>query len=329
MNSSPTLKSPGMIASGRLPTATPRPAYPAPGNGANSLASMHWTKVDNLFTALRREVRSRRDWRHGPNRVHEVASESFNAVRPHATMVGQRFCDLGCGVFHPYGVSAVMFLNGARSTLGLDLHGSDARRAAEALADLLLECLAFPDRWHWSETPRDEFIARVRQFDLAALMDGKLEKGLAGLPLANCITDIHSPMLAEGSIDVMTSRAVLEHFLDFGRAVERFYALLSPGGVAFHHIDIVDHRAYEGPQHHFWSFLAEDEAWTDGVVNRLRSCEIRPHFERVGFEVLSYENRRGTMPSGFLAQVKGRFKAMPAEELSITGVNCILRKPRS
>lgn len=296
-------------------------------NGANTLKGMHWTKVDNLYTAIRREIRARSEWRHGPNRVHEVAKEGFDDVKGHASLVGQRFCDLGCGVYHPFGISAVMYLNGAGSTLGLDLHRSDFRRAAEALADLLLDCLAFPDRWHWSEIPRTEYIDRIRRFDLAALMEGNLGRGLAGLPLENCVTDIHSPQLPEGSIDIMTSRAVLEHFLDFGRAVERFYALLRPGGVASHVIDIVDHRAYEGPHHHFWSFLAEDDQWSDGVVNRLRSCEIRPHFERAGFEILRYENDRREMPAGFLAQVKGRFKAMSAEELSITTVRCVLRKP--
>jgi SAM-dependent methyltransferase len=316
-----------MIASGRLPAANLRPAPVTAGTGINSLGSMHWTKVDRQYTALRREVRSRKDWRHGPNRVHEVAKEGFDAVKAHAPFVGQRFCDLGCGVFHPFGISTVMYLNGAATTIGLDLHHSDPRRAAEALADLLMECLAFPERWHWSEVSRNEFIDRIRQFNLAALMEGDLRQGVGTLPLRHCVTDIHSPALAEGSIDIMTSRAVLEHFLDFGRAVERFYALLSPGGIASHVIDLVDHRAYEGPGHHYWSFLAEGDEWSDGLVNRLRSCEIRPHFERVGFEVLHYENVCGTMPAGFLRQVKGRFAAMSAEELSVTGVRCVLRKP--
>lgn len=288
---------------------------------------MHWIKVDELYTALRREIRSRRDWRHGPKRVHEVAKEGFDAVSAHLNLEGKRFCDLGCGIYHPFGVSAAMYLNGVGSALGLDLNRGDPRRAAEALADLLLDCLAFPDRWHWSGIPRAEFMERIRRFNLAALMDGNLAAGLEGLPLENCITDIHSPELPEGSIDIMTSRAVLEHFLDFGRAVERFFALLSPGGVAAHVIDLVDHRAYDGPAHHYWSFLAEDETWSDGLVNRLRSCEIRPHFERVGFEILHYENVHKEMPVGFAAQVKGRFKAMPVEELNITTVRCVLRKP--
>lgn len=301
---------------------------PAVAGQQNPLKAMHWTKLDGLYTALRRELRNRPEWRYGPQRVHEVAREGFDAVKDHAPILGQRYCDLGCGVYHPFGVSAVMYLNGAASTLGLDLQRSNPQRAAEALGDLLMDCLSFPDRWHWSGLSRAEFMERLHRFDLKALVAGDLASGIKGLLLDHVITDIHSPVLPAGSIDVMTSRAVLEHFLDFGRAVERFYALLRPGGVAAHVIDIVDHRHYEDPSaYHYWSFLAEGDEWSDGVTNRLRSCEIRPQFERVGFEILRYENRRGQLPVGFLHQVKGRFRAMSAEELSITTVQCVLRKP--
>lgn len=99
------------------------------------------------------------------------------------------------------------------------------------------------------------------------------------------------------------------------------------GGVACHVIDLVDHRAYISSDYHFWSFLAEEEDWSDGLVNRLRSCEIRPHFERAGFEILCYENRIREMPKGFMKQVAGRFREMTEEELSATTVFCVLRKP--
>jgi hypothetical protein len=256
-----------------------------------------------------------------------VAREGFDGVSPYISLLDKVYCDLGCGVYHPYGICTIMYLNGARSTIALDLDGCDKERAAEALSDLLLDCLAAPDRWHWSEIDRESFLRRAHQFGLKALGEGKLEEGLACLPLEHIVTDIHNPLLQEDSIDVMASRAVLEHFLDFGVAVERMYALMRRGGVAYHHIDLVDHRAYTIPGYHWWSFLAEGEGWSDGLVNRLRSCEIRPHFERVGFEVLRYENRVARMPAGFMDRVAGRFRGMSEEELSATGVFCVLRKP--
>ena len=45
------------------------------------------------------------------------------------------------------------------------------------------------------------------------------------------------------------------------------------------------------------------------------------------FEVLRYENRMGKMPEGFAQQLKGRFRDMSEEELNVTGVFCVLRKP--
>jgi hypothetical protein len=286
-----------------------------------------WDDLDRVYTICRRQLRARPEWRYGPARVHEVAKEGFDAVRPYISPDDRVCCDLGCGVYHPYGVSAILYMNGARSTIAMDRDDSDKPRAAEALADLLLDCIASPDRWHWSGSERSDFLQRAHRFGLLALQEGRLEEGLAGLPLRHDVTDIYNPIIENNSIDVMTSRAVLEHFLDFGAAVERLFALMRRGGVAHHAIDLVDHRAYDNKNFHWWSFLAEGEDWSDGLVNRLRSCEIRPHFERVGFEVLRYETITGKMPAGFMSRVAGRFREMPEEELSITGVRCVLRKP--
>lgn len=309
-------------------SAPSRPSAPArKPSFAEQLQGLHWTHLDNVYTIARREIAKRREWRFGPERVLEVAKEGFEAVSPTKPLVGVTYCDLGCGTYHPYGVASVMFMNGADAAIALDLNTGDARRAAEALADLVLECLARPERWHWSTVSREEFLARGRRFNLDALRAGDLAAGVAGLPMRHIVTDIHHPSLEAGGIDVMTSRAVLEHFLDFGRAVERLFELLRPGGVAAHLIDLVDHRAYDGPNYHWWSFLAEDESWSDGVCNRLRSCEIRPHFERVGFEILRYETRGKSLPPGFRSRLAPRYQPMSDEELGVTTVHCLLRKP--
>jgi hypothetical protein len=287
-----------------------------------------WQELDSVYTICRRHLQAdATGWRHGPARVMQVAKEGFEAISRFTEIHGKTYCDLGCGTYHPYGVSAVMYLNGAASTIALDLHDADQQRAAEALADLLCDFICSPERWNWSGISTSEWVDRARQFDLGALRAGQLREGTRGLPLTHVVTDIHDPVLQENSIDIMSSRAVLEHFLDFGVAVDRLFSLMRSGGVAYHHIDLVDHRAYGNPEFHYWSFLAEGEDWSDGLVNRLRSCEIRPFFEKAGFQILSYENRIGKMPEGFKDRVVGRFRGMPEEELSVTGVLCVLRKP--
>jgi SAM-dependent methyltransferase len=290
-------------------------------------AQLHWSELDKYYTYSRRTLHADAAWRYGPERVCEVAKEGFSHISKYTSLGSKKYCDLGCGTFHPFGVSAVMLLNGAASTISLDLEHSDHARAAEALYDLLADCLVFPEKWNWSGKSEDEFTAGVRLFNLQALKQGKLVEGISHLPMGYAVTDIHHPQIEPGSIDIMTSRAVLEHFLDFGTAVKRLYEIMAPGGVAFHSIDLVDHRAYKSSDFHYWSFLSEGEGWSDGVCNRLRSKEIRPFIEQAGFKILSYEEKSSDMPEGFSRQISPHFlEKMTIEDLRVTCVECVLEK---
>ena len=222
-----------------------------------------------------------------------------------------------------------MFLNGACRSLAVDIQATDSERTAMALYDLLMEVLAFPDQWTIGETIDPEKLAEaVRAFDLQSLRDGQLLEGLNGLPMRHVVTDIHSPQMDEGSIDLISSRAVLEHFLDLPQAAERLFELMSPGGLAYHHIDIVDHRIYSRPgEFHAWSFLAEGDDWSDALVNRLRPSEIRRCFEKAGFDVVEFFIRSGVMADGFAVKIHSRFNRMPVTDLSATGVMCVIRRP--
>jgi hypothetical protein len=288
----------------------------------------NWIALDRIFTACRRQLYKDEDWRYGPLRVRAVAREVFDALAGHTSLENKVYCDLGCGAEHPFGTSTVCYVNGASQAVAMDVNGTDPARAAEALYDLLTDCLASPQRWHWSTISPDQYLERIRAFNLQALRGGDLEAGLAQTPLRHIVSDITNAALAEGSLDLMSSRAVLEHFLDFGQAVHRMLSLLAPGGFAYHNIDLVDHRAYANPgKYHWWSFLAEDESWSDGLCNRLRSSEIRAQFESAGFEVLRYDCRRAQMPPGFRAQIKGRFAQMCDDDLATIGVDCVIRRP--
>lgn len=222
-----------------------------------------------------------------------------------------------------------MYLNGAAETIALDVSQSPAARAAEALADLLCDCIFTPADWHLSDVGRSDFLSRLGAFNFRALQCGDLDAGLLDIPMKHVITDICEPELPPRSIDIMASRAVLEHFLDFPRAVSAMFEIMSPGGVAFHHIDLADHRARTRPDlYHYWSFLEEDDDWTDGFVNRLRSSEIKRFLVEAGFDILNYQNRHQELPSGFRESIRGRFRYMDDEDLETTGVSVILQRPR-
>lgn len=266
------------------------------------------------------------DWRYGPERVEEVAKEGFYGITPHIDIVGKTYCDLGCGTFHPFGISAVFFLNGASSCIALDLETTDMERAAEALADLVTDCLCFPDKWHWSNISREEFVSRSMRFNLKDLKKGLIKEGIGDIPIRHLVSDIHHPNLEPESIDIMSSRATLEHFLDFKIAASRLNQLMRKGGLACHTIDLVDHRAYLDQNLHYWSFLSEPPEWSDGVCNRLRSSQIRGHLEKAGFEILSYENITSEIPEEFLPQLVYPFNEMSMEDLNTINVRCTLRK---
>jgi SAM-dependent methyltransferase len=265
----------------------------------------------------------------GPCRVLEVARECHEHLGRFTSIQQKIYFDLGCGREHPFGTSAVMFLNGCDGCLGIDLDPLDIQRVSEALFDLLVDCLIRPERWHWGQNSRDDFLKRLGLFDLAALQTGDLATGMKLVPMHFQLADISTCTLAgSGRIGLMSSRAVLEHVMDFAAGLARMMDMLAPGGVAYHSVDLTDHRWYGDPvTYHHWSHLAEAEDWTGGSVNRLRACEITEHFQAAGFEVLWFSPNRKPMPPGFRRQMRGRFAAMPEEELEIIDAGWVVRKP--
>lgn len=289
-----------------------------------------WRTFEPIYTRIKRRLLKEPLWRYGIQFVHITAKTAFDELAQYVSIENKVYCELGCGEHHPYGTSAIMYINGIASAIATDVKDTDRERAAEALYDLLLGCLAHPEDWHWSCLHRDDYLARIYSFDLKALREGNLDAGLAAVPIKHIVTNIYEPTIKPESIDIMSSRAVLEHFLDFELACNKLYSLMSPGGVAYHNVDLVDHRGYdESLNYHWWSFLAEDKQWSGDAGNRLRSSEIREYFEKTGFEILSFDDReRAEMPVGFRKKIKGRFAEMPDEELSIIRIACVLRKPK-
>ncbi len=168
-----------------------------------------WTALDQVFTAIRRQLLLARGWRYGTPFVNAVATRTFRELARYAPIEAKVYCDIGCGRYHPYGVSAVMYINGAASTIAVDLKAADVRRAAEALYDLLVDCLAHPRDWHLSSISEQEYFNRIHQFDLKALRSGDLVDGLADTPLQHIIGDIRDIGIQAESIDLMSSTAVL------------------------------------------------------------------------------------------------------------------------
>lgn len=232
------------------------------------------------------------------------------------------YLDLGCGKMQPYCISAVFYINGISQAYALDIEDTISTRAAITLYDLLVECLLWPDKWHFSPLPREEFIRRIYNFDLESLRKGVLANGIKSIPITHIVSDI-SKWDTNQHFDLISSRVVLEHLLEFEKANIKIFNLLTPGGIATHKIDLSDHQKKRGG--HPFSFLAIDD-WK-GDTNRLRSCEIREIFLNIGYEIIKYKEFRTPLPKGFREKMLPKYQHMDQNSVEVVEVQCILQRP--
>lgn len=291
------------------------------------LKSKNWRILDPIYAYSHRQLRDISSWRYGTVHVYDSARWAFDHIEKYAQLRDSNYCDLGCGKHHPYGTSTVLYLNGAARCIATDiLSVENTQRSAEALYELLLDCLASPDKWLWTDISKDQYLQRIYQFDLDALKNGNLQLGVKNVPIKHIISNINHPSSELKEIDIMSSRAVLEHFLEFEIALKNLYDCMNPGGIAYHFIDLVDHGVYSpSSKSHFWSFLEVDE-W-NGHTNRLRAHEIHDIILSVGFDILEFKAEMAPLPNNLREKLKGKFREMTNEQLEIIRVGCTIKKP--
>lgn len=293
------------------------------------LKKYNYLLLDSIYSETRRILFKNNHWRFGYNRTEVVVNEFIEYLSKYTDVKGKTYLDLGCGKHHPFGHSAIMYLNGAKKTIAFDLDKyDDNRRAAEALYDLLADCALNRKKWMFFNKEK-EYFDRIDSFESNELRLGNLSNGINENPLSHIQGNIESIDFPNNSIDILTSKSVLEHFLNFEVAMKNCYRFLAANSYSFHSIDLVDHRTYRNKKkYNYWSFLTEPEEWTDNLCNRLRSSEIKEIFKKIGFEILEWDEIKHPLPQNLRKNLKGKFAKMSDEELSVTRVKCVLRKNR-
>ncbi len=297
-----------------------------------------WRELDRVYTYLKRTLNANQYWRYGYSRIRVVSQEVFERLSQWTRIEGKTYCELGCGIYHPYGICTTMYLNGAKMALAWDLNAAPEQRAAEALHDQLSNCSVSPKDWNWADISDAEWNRRIQSFNITALASGELAAGVHGLPVRHVIADITEPPEGiVGTIDLLSSKLVLEHFMNMEVAAREMFNLMSSGGIAYHHIDLRDHRAYPGQNpdsspYTYWTFLTEKSYFEKtskfgGRSNRLRAHEYRRAFENVGFRVLEWDVQRGSLPQDLRPNLLETFSSMADSELAITDIYCVLCKP--
>lgn len=155
---------------------------------------------------------------------------------------------------------------------------------------------------------------------LAALGARYLCEGLASLQA-----------IPDESIDAVFSNAVLEHVRrgEFEETVRQMLRIQRRGSVAMHGIDLRDHLG--GALN---SLRISPERWESPLfansgfyTNRLRASEIRRIFTDAGFQILECQERRWENLPTPRSVMHPAFAALTDDDLLISGVKLVVRRP--
>ncbi len=159
------------------------------------------------------------------------------------------------------------------------------------------------------------------------------------------------------SFDLIVSVAVLEHVYDLAASLRVMHALLAPGGLMVHQVDLRDHGMFTGGGRHPLEFLTINERLYrlmtshTGAPNRERSCAYREFLAELGHDVSTEVTnvggaRENLVPyreriavgaevdpalAASIERMRGRlaprFAPLPVEELAATGIVVRSSKP--
>lgn len=190
--------------------------------------------------------------------------------------------------------------------------------------------------------------------------DGRLERGSPRLEVVRGIGIEAGPEhLRAGGFDLIVSVAVLEHVYDVAASLLAMDALLAPGGLMVHWVDLRDHGMFSGGGRHPLEFLTIGEGTYrlmtshTGAPNRERIGTYRALLQELGHDPqISVANVGGARedlepyreriavgleidPSlaasieRLRARMAPRFAPLTVEELAATGIVIRSRKPAS
>ncbi|TQE99633.1 MAG: class I SAM-dependent methyltransferase [Spiribacter salinus] len=137
----------------------------------------------------------------------------------------------------------------------------------------------------------------------------------------------------QASVDLILSRAVLEHVNDLDATFGDMRAALRPGGLAMHKVDLRSHGLHNRNRLDFLRWPAWAWRWMHsckGTPNRIRLTEYRRLAERHQLEVLALSAvERAGMEEVHEVRphLAAPFRDVPDEDLEVLSFWLILRKP--
>lgn len=162
--------------------------------------------------------------------------------------------------------------------------------------------------------------------------------------------------IGEASVDVIVSRAVLEHVFDLETAFDAMDRILKPGGMMAHKVDLRDHGLFAGGGQdaltfltvadHTYDWMGEESAglpnrkligWYRGKLDRLgyETSYLTTHLAGIEAEVQPHRPLASGLPENaplgaveaMRPRLLSRFASLPGDELAIAGFFVIAHKP--
>jgi SAM-dependent methyltransferase len=292
--------------------------------------------VDRLYMFLRQRLGSSDIWRFGPNRQAMELGSLLGISQGRIDFRGARFLDIGCGMFHPFGISTLAVALGATSCTATDMVAiEDESRAARAVWDLMAATLMNPRELLDANAPPIETVCANlhRHFDAARLQKGELYAAVReGLEhKTGSFFDLDFPV---NYFTISHSHTVLEHIHDMDRFAKRLHDMTAPGGWSYHLIDLRDHRIYTRPdQFAWWHFLKraehDDQRTRRDVLqlcNRLRAPAHLAAFEKVGFEIVEAWRTCEEIPPEAIEDFEPEYQALSGEDLHTAILHVLIRR---
>ena len=169
------------------------------------------------------------------------------------------------------------------------------------------------------------------------LAGDSLEAATDGVVQYRAPADATRTTLGDGEVDVVFSNSVLEHVPPevIGAMYREAMRILAPGGIMFHSVNCGDHYAYVDREIHQLHYLRYSDRqwqrWNNAFLyqNRLRAHRFVDDARDCGFAiVLDTSNARPERLRQLAATpVHPQFEGIPPEQLCITSVDFIARKP--
>ena len=200
--------------------------------------------------------------------------------------------------------------------------------SALSMYEILAHVRMFPGRYTWGGKRPIDIINGLRTINVAAFESGDFAGGLESLggQVDLLAEDLLRCPIEPGSIALLTSFAVLEHVGDIDAIMRRSFDLMAPGGIAYHFVDLADHRSYRGDGVYGpLSFLTEADAPAN--MNRLRAPQVTAAALAAGFEIVKDQRSGVELTADLKARLVPPFAAMAPADVAVIKQHIVLRKP--